>query len=92
MRQLLLLNRTRCASFGPRMPESESDRSHCGHRQRLRRRLQKTKLEGWAGYEIVDCCDSAFSDVNQPATRRIQRCGNVMGILGAPIEDPRSLD
>jgi len=77
------------------MPELESDRSHCGHRQRLRRRFQKTRLEGLADYEIVELILPIAiprSDVKQPAKRRIQRFRNLLGILDAPIKYSRSVD
>ncbi len=77
------------------MPESEQDLTHAGHRQRLRQRFQKTGLDGFADYEVIELILTLAiprTDVKQPAKQLINRFGNLRGILDAPIEELRSVD
>ena len=68
--------------------------THAGHRQRLRDRFQKSGLEGFADYEIVELLLTLaipHSDVKQPAKELIRRFGDVRGVLDAPSADLRAV-
>ena len=73
-------------------PEAVS--THAGHRQRLRDRFQKSGLEGFADYEIVELLLTLAiprSDVKQPAKELIRRFGDLRAILDAPSADLRTV-
>lgn len=77
------------------MPESDQELTHAGHRQRLRQRFQKTGLDGFADYEVIELILTLAiprTDVKQPAKQLIKRFGNLRGILDAPIEELRGVD
>lgn len=77
------------------MAESEMELSHAGHRQRLRQRFQRTGLDGFADYEVVELILTLAiprTDVKQPAKELIKRFRNLRGILDAPIEELRGVD
>ena len=59
-----------------------------GHRQRLRDRFQKSGLEGFADYEVIELLLTLAitrKDVKKPAKILIERFGNLRGILDAPL-------
>lgn len=73
---------------------SDDKPHHLGHRQRLRERFQKSGLDGFADYEVVELLLTLAvprSDVKQPAKALIARFGDLRGILDAPIEDLRAV-
>src|SRR5262245_23912084 len=68
--------------------------SHVGHRRRLRDRFEKSGLEGFADYEVVELLLTLAiprSDVKQPAKELIARFGNLRGILDAPLSELRTV-
>lgn len=68
--------------------------SHAGHRRRLRDRFEKSGLEGFADYEVVELLLTLAiprSDVKQPAKELIARFRNLRGILDAPLGDLRAV-
>lgn len=74
--------------------QSEAVSTHAGHRQRLRDRFQKSGLEGFADYEIVELLLTLAiprSDVKQPAKELIRRFGDLRGVLDAPSADLRAV-
>src|SRR5215475_9698345 len=63
---------------------------YAGHRHRLRERFEKSGLEGFADYEVVELLLTLAiprSDVKQPAKELIARFGNLRGILDAPLAE-----
>lgn len=73
---------------------NEDKPHHLGHRQRLRERFQKSGLDGFADYEVVELLLTLAvprSDVKQPAKALIARFGDLRGILDAPIEELRTV-
>ncbi len=68
--------------------------THVGHRQRLRNRFQKSGLDGFADYEVVELLLTLAiprSDVKQPAKELIHRFGDLRGILDAPSTELRAV-
>src|SRR5437899_9118842 len=66
------------------------DPHYVGHRRRLRERFEKSGLEGFADYEVVELLLTLAiprSDVKQPAKALIARFGNLRAILDAPSEE-----
>jgi DNA repair protein RadC len=70
---------------------ASNDRPHyLGHRQRLRERFQKSGIEGFADYEVVELLLTLAiprSDVKQAAKALIARFGNLSAILDAPVHE-----
>lgn len=65
-----------------------------GHRQRLRERFERTGLDGFADYEVVELLLTLAvprADVKQPAKALISRFGSLRGILDAPLEELRTI-
>src|SRR5919198_5498301 len=72
----------------------QKDPPHTGHRRRLRERFEKSGLEGFADYEVVELLLALAiprSDVKQPAKELIARFGNLHGILDAPLSELRAV-
>src|SRR4051812_9944294 len=68
--------------------------SHTGHRRRLRDRFEKSGLEGFADYEVVELLLTLAiprSDVKQPAKELITCFGNLRGIFDAPLSELRAV-
>jgi DNA repair protein RadC len=73
---------------------SQKDPPYTGHRRRLRERFEKSGLEGFADYEVVELLLTLAiprSDVKQPAKELITRFGNLHGILDAPLSELRAV-
>ncbi len=73
---------------------TQKDPSYAGHRRRLRERFEKSGLEGFADYEVVELLLTLAiprSDVKQPAKDLIARFGNLRGILDAPLSELRAV-
>jgi DNA repair protein RadC len=73
---------------------TQKDPSYAGHRRRLRERFEKSGLEGFADYEVVELLLTLAiprSDVKQPAKELIGRFGNLRGILDAPLSELRAV-
>jgi DNA repair protein RadC len=73
---------------------TQQDPSYTGHRRRLRERFEKSGLEGFADYEVVELLLTLAiprSDVKQPAKELIVRFGNLRGILDAPLSELRAV-
>ena len=67
---------------------------YLGHRRRLRERFEKSGLEGFADYEVVELLLTLAiprSDVKQPAKELIARFSNLRGILDAPLSELRAV-
>jgi len=67
---------------------------YAGHRRRLRERFEKSNLEGFADYEVVELLLTLAiprSDVKQPAKELIARFGNLRSILDAPLSELRTV-
>lgn len=65
-----------------------------GHRQRLRERFQRSGLESFADYEVVELLLTLAiprSDVKESAKALIARFGNLRGILDATLEELREI-
>src|SRR5256886_9913983 len=72
----------------------EKDPQYVGHRRRLRERFEKSGLEGFADYEVVELLLTLAiprSDVKQPAKELIACFGNLRGILDAPLSELRTV-
>src|SRR5215831_8359186 len=72
----------------------QKDPPYAGHRRRLRERFEKSGLEGFADYEIVELLLTLAiprSDVKQPAKELIARFGNLRGILDASLSELRAV-
>ena len=70
------------------------DPYYVGHRRRLRERFEKSGLEGFTDYEVVELLLTLAvprSDVKQPAKELIARFGNLRGILDAPLSELRAV-
>lgn len=70
------------------------DPPYTGHRRRLRERFEKSGLEGFADYEVIELLLTLAiprSDVKQPAKELIARFGNLRGILEAPQSELRTV-
>lgn len=75
------------------MAKSETNAS--GHRQRLRDRFERSGLDGFAEYEVVELLLTLAlprGDVKPTAKELIRRFHNLRGILDAPLEDLRAVD
>jgi DNA repair protein RadC len=73
---------------------TQKDPSYTGHRHRLRERFEKSGLEGFADYEVVELLLTLAiprSDVKQPAKDLIARFGNLRGILDASLSELRAV-
>lgn len=71
-----------------------ADPHYLGHRRRLRDRFEKSGLEGFADYEVVELLLTLAiprSDVKQPAKELIARFGSLRGILDAPLSELRAV-
>jgi len=67
---------------------------YTGHRRRLRERFEKSGLEGFTDYEVVELLLTLAvprSDVKQPAKELIARFGTLRGILDAPLSELRAV-
>jgi DNA repair protein RadC len=67
---------------------------YLGHRRRLRARFEKSGLEGFADYEVVELLLTLAiprSDVKPLAKELIARFGNLRDILDAPLNELRSV-
>lgn len=65
-----------------------------GHQQRLRARYERTGLDGFADYEVVELLLTLAvprADVKQPAKLLIGKFGSLRGILDAPLDDLRTV-
>ena len=65
-----------------------------GHRQRLRERFLKSRLESFADYEAVELLLTLAiprKDVKIPAKLAIERFGSLRGVLDAPLEELRKI-
>ncbi|MBI3798986.1 MAG: DNA repair protein RadC [Deltaproteobacteria bacterium] len=72
----------------------QKDSHYTGHRRRLRERFEKSGLEGFADYEVVELLLTLAiprSDVKQPAKDLIARFGSLRGILDAPLSELRAM-
>lgn len=72
----------------------DADPHFHGHRQRLRARFEKSGLDGFADYEVVELLLTLAiprSDVKQPAKALIGRFGNLQGILDASVDELRAI-
>ena len=72
----------------------EKDPYYTGHRRRLRERFEKSGLEGFTDYEVVELLLTLAvprSDVKQPAKELIARFGTLRGILDAPLSELRAV-
>ena len=70
------------------------DPHYVGHRRRLRERFEKSGLEGFADYEVIELLLTLAiprSDVKQPAKELIAHFGNLRGILDAPLSELRAV-
>src|SRR5437667_1119267 len=70
------------------------DPHYVGHRRRLRERFEKSGLDGFADYEVVELLLTLAiprSDVKQPAKALIARFGNLRGVLDAHSEELRAI-
>ncbi len=68
--------------------------SYEGHRKRLRTRFEKSGLDGFADYEIVELLLTLAiprSDVKPAAKELIERFGSVRGVLDASLADLRTV-
>jgi len=73
---------------------THKDPHYTGHRRRLRERFERSGLEGFADYEVVELLLTLAiprSDVKQPAKELIARFGNLRGILDAPLSELRTV-
>src|SRR5262245_2735158 len=73
---------------------TQKDKSYARHRHRLPERFDKSGLEGFADYEVVELLLTLAiprSDVKQPAKELIARFGNLRSILDAPLNELRAV-
>lgn len=73
---------------------AEPPPEHGGHRRRLRDRLSKSGLTGFADYEVVELLLTLAiprGDVKPQAKALIARYGNLRGILDAPPDELREV-
>lgn len=68
--------------------------SYEGHRQRLRERFEKTGLDGFADYEVVELVLTLAiprADVKALAKNLIEEFGDLRSILDAPTDELRAI-
>ncbi len=81
----------------PRSPMNKMETDapdYLGHRKRLRERFEKSGLDGFADYEVVELLLTLAiprGNVKKQAKALIERFGNLRGILDAPAEGLRKV-
>ncbi len=75
--------------------DKKTQNIHKGHRDRMRKRFQKTGLNGFSSHEILEfllfpCL--LQKDTNRLAHRLISEFGNINGVFTAPIKELAAVD
>ncbi len=75
--------------------DKKTQNIHKGHRDRMRKRFQKTGLNGFSSHEILEfllfpCL--LQKDTNRLAHRLISEFGNINGVFTAPINELAAVD
>jgi DNA repair protein RadC len=71
------------------MKEKTNDRTHIGHRKRLRQRYIKAGISSFADYEVLELLltyTRQQKDVKPEAKKLLKTLGNLADVLDAPIE------
>src|SRR5437016_5720802 len=77
-----------------KMDISRNTSHFLGHRERLRERFEKSGLDGFADYEVIELLLTLAiprKDVKPLAKELIRRFGNLRGILDTPLSDLRNV-
>ena len=77
------------------MNNSAKESACSGHRERLRSKYERSDIDSWADYEIVEYMLTLIIprvDVKPTAKNMLSKFGSVSGILDAPIEDLQKIE